>query len=533
MHRVKFKAKNGTTYVYEGTTVWDDEEKKYRTKRICIGKIDPATGDLVPSKRLNMPEKIVQDINKNRLTVTHAGHDMLLWSITKALKLDTVLKNAVPSDWRAVLAMVWYLVVENEPLSACGNWLPFNRTPFIGKLDSRYIVEILDRLHEDARERFYRQWGTLSTDTSRMLYDLRSVASYNACYPSLAWGVNMEGNSPRQLRYVMVAGKNSMLPLYLESTDTELRTIGQVSELLRTLRQRGVCVETLNMDQEFYSIENITAMFARRYSFLQAIRIQDAWIRNLIERNRDMTGDPASLYLLDGRNYYARTIEYTWEEEKKARIVRHPCTVHLFYSQDIIGKDRDRFMYRIQQERERLEQHQEDIPEADLAKFFVFGQHKYTGRRTVGLDMEELERHEKAYAGFFAFLTNDPQLKDPVKVLESHRMQRTIERSFDDLRNDLDLLRIRIHESNRIAPRLFVQFIASIYICALRKQLQDTGLDNDYTYKEILAQLKNICVMSNKEHSHESVMPMNETQRKLVEILLPGTRIVDDGAARE
>jgi hypothetical protein len=196
MHRVKFKAKNGTTYVYEGTTVWDDEEKKYRTKRICIGKIDPATGDLVPSKRLNMPEKIVQDINKNRLTVTHAGHDMLLWSITKALKLDTVLKNAVPSDWRAVLAMVWYLVVENEPLSACGNWLPFNRTPFIGNWTVGTSWKSSIDCTKTPGSVFYRQWGTLSTDTSRMLYDLRSVASYNACYPSLAWGVNMEGTVP-------------------------------------------------------------------------------------------------------------------------------------------------------------------------------------------------------------------------------------------------------------------------------------------------------------------------------------------------
>lgn len=532
MHRVKFKAKNGTTYVYEGTTVWDEKEEKYRTKRVCIGKLDPETGELIPSKRLNMTEKIVQDISKNSLVVTHVGHDLLLQSITRSLKLDSIVKNAMPSDWRALLAMVWYLVVENEPLSSCGNWLAFNQSPFIGKFNSRYIVEILDRLNEEVQEQFFREWISIAPDSSRMLYDLRSVYSYNACYPSLAWGVNMEGSSPQQLRYVMVVGKDSLLPLYMESTETELRTMEQVSDLLKTLKKQGVPVETLNMDQEFYSIENITAMFVRRYNSLQAVRIQDAWICNLIEQNKDMMGDPASLYLLDGRNYYARTIAYIWEEEKKNRVIRHPCTVHLFYSQDIIGKDRDRFMYRIQQERVRLEHHQGDDPEPDLAKFFMFGQHKFTGKRTVGLNLEELERHEKAYAGFFAFVTNDPELKDPVKVLESHRMQRTIERTFDDLRNDLDLLRIRIHEGSRLAPRLFVQFIASIFICDLRKKLQDTGLDGEYTFKEVLSQFKHMCVLSNREQGGASLLPMHETQQKLMRVLLPEAEGASTGSAQ-
>lgn len=143
MHRVKFKAKNGTTYIYEGTTVWDEESKKYKTKRICIGKLDPESGELIPSKRLDMTEKIARDINKNNLGVMHAGHDMLLWSITQRINLDRIMKSAIPSDWRAVLAMVWYLVVESAPLSSCGNWMAFNQTPFVGKFSSRYIVEVL------------------------------------------------------------------------------------------------------------------------------------------------------------------------------------------------------------------------------------------------------------------------------------------------------------------------------------------------------------------------------------------------------
>ena len=38
-----------TTYVYESTSYWDPEKKQSRSKRRCIGKIDPETGEMVPT----------------------------------------------------------------------------------------------------------------------------------------------------------------------------------------------------------------------------------------------------------------------------------------------------------------------------------------------------------------------------------------------------------------------------------------------------------------------------------------------------
>lgn len=38
-----------TTYVYESTSYWDPEKGQSRSKRKVIGKIDPATGEIVPT----------------------------------------------------------------------------------------------------------------------------------------------------------------------------------------------------------------------------------------------------------------------------------------------------------------------------------------------------------------------------------------------------------------------------------------------------------------------------------------------------
>ncbi len=38
-----------TTYVYESISYWDEEKKQSRSKRRVIGKLDPETGEIIPT----------------------------------------------------------------------------------------------------------------------------------------------------------------------------------------------------------------------------------------------------------------------------------------------------------------------------------------------------------------------------------------------------------------------------------------------------------------------------------------------------
>ena len=45
----KLNKSNGTTYVYESVSYWDKEKQQPRSKRKLIGKLDPDTGEIVPT----------------------------------------------------------------------------------------------------------------------------------------------------------------------------------------------------------------------------------------------------------------------------------------------------------------------------------------------------------------------------------------------------------------------------------------------------------------------------------------------------
>ena len=42
--------KSGITYVYESESYWDKEKKQPGNKRKLIGKIDPETGEIIPTR---------------------------------------------------------------------------------------------------------------------------------------------------------------------------------------------------------------------------------------------------------------------------------------------------------------------------------------------------------------------------------------------------------------------------------------------------------------------------------------------------
>lgn len=41
--------RSGITYVYESVSYWDKEKKQGRSKRTLVGRLDPVSGEIVPT----------------------------------------------------------------------------------------------------------------------------------------------------------------------------------------------------------------------------------------------------------------------------------------------------------------------------------------------------------------------------------------------------------------------------------------------------------------------------------------------------
>lgn len=88
--------KTGITYVYESVSFWDKERKQCRNKQVCIGKIDPATGEFVPAKRLDPRQAAVRDPAVTAFAQI-VGPSVLLAEFSKRLGLAKLLKASFPA----------------------------------------------------------------------------------------------------------------------------------------------------------------------------------------------------------------------------------------------------------------------------------------------------------------------------------------------------------------------------------------------------------------------------------------------------
>lgn len=67
----QFDKRSGITYVYDSKSYYDKEKKCSRAKRTLIGKIDPDTGEMIPTDGRNKgakskPDSVSPDINKDK-----------------------------------------------------------------------------------------------------------------------------------------------------------------------------------------------------------------------------------------------------------------------------------------------------------------------------------------------------------------------------------------------------------------------------------------------------------------------------------
>ncbi len=83
--------KTGAKFAYESVSYWDKEKKQPRSKRKYLGKVDPETGEIIPSRSSAAPIKISEaDASEIiRLRTALEERDAKIAELTNQLKLKT------------------------------------------------------------------------------------------------------------------------------------------------------------------------------------------------------------------------------------------------------------------------------------------------------------------------------------------------------------------------------------------------------------------------------------------------------------
>ena len=249
-------------------------------------------------------------------------------------------------------------------------------------------------------------------------------------------------------------------------------------------------------------------MVAMRQKFTVSVPMSNKWVQQAFDDICQDIHGPQGYQRIDNETLYVNSRLYPWGEDNRR------CYLHLYYNAYARAVAVDRF-------NEELVGCKAELESGVLVKehsnaydtFFVIKTTPKRGTKVFYND-QAVSEYIKRYAGFQAILSN--AIKDPIEALQIYRDKDIVEKCFDDLKNQLDMKRLRMHSSAAVNGRLFVQFISLIYISALRNEMRTADLVKQYTVRELLQEMETLTKIKYSGKYGHILTELTKQQREIL-----------------
>lgn len=486
--------KNGVTYVYESIGYWDKEKQQARNHRVCIGKLDPDTGEIIPSKRFSSSEPSnlkpgpVSSVACDRYFY---GSTYLFDAIGNKLGITDDLKRCFPDSYKQILSLAYYLVLEDRnPLSRFPKWALTHAHPYGKDIPSQRSSELFGSIDEDSKQQFFLLQGQRRLETEYLAYDITSVSSYSKSLKQVKYGMNKDHDPLPQINLALLFGQTSGLPVYYRKLAGNISDVKTIQNTLADIDFLKLGKVKLIMDRGFYSEENINALYEKHYKFLIATKTSLKFVKKKLDEVRNSIVTRKHFSSRHGLYYHSFMMNWDYKQTKKrsGEIIKDTrrMYLHLYYNDQKATDDKISFNKLLDRLEEELVTGKRNPDHEKL--YTKYYEVKETPVRGVTLTpkQEAIDAVEENY-GYFALVSSD--IKDPLESLDIYRSKDMIEKAFGNLKERLNMRRTSVSSEENLEGKLFVQFVALLYLSYIKKAMSDQGLFRNYTMQELLDEL--------------------------------------------
>lgn len=486
----------GITYVYESVAHWDKKKQQSRATRKCIGKLDPETKKIVPTRKRaythnssdgSAPHKR-GPIPTVQVSRGFYGATYLFDAIGDKLGIIADLKKCFPDTFKQILSTAYYLILEDRnPLSRFPKWAATHKHPYGKNIPSQRSSELFASISEEAKEHFFRLQGKRRIEQEYWAYDTTSISSYSKCLRQVRYGVNKDHDPLPQINLALLFGEKSNLPFYYRKLSGNIPDVKTVKNLLADMDFLGYNKVKLVMDRGFYSEDNINDLYKNHLKFLIATKVSLKFVKTELDKVRDS--------IRTWTNYspkydlYARSTPIRWAYSQHRPYYgdilksERRMYLHMYFNIEHSAEDEKNLnllLCSLQRELEsgrRIPEH-----ESRYAKYFDLNTTKLRGKK-ITAKQDAISEAMKNY-GYFVLLSNE--IKDPIEALEIYRNKDLVEKAFGNLKDRLNFSRPAVSSEQSLDGKLFVEFIALIYLSYIKKMMQDKNLFKKHTMQELL-----------------------------------------------
>lgn len=518
--------RSGITYAYESVSYWDKEKHQSRAHRKLIGRVTE-TGEIIPTDGRCRHDSCAVRKTRRRGPVpmtqikrSFFGATWLLDKIGEKLGLADDLRTCFPDDCRRLLSIAYFLILcDNRALMYFKYWSDNHVHPCGEEISSQDSSRLFASITEKGIRNFARLQGKRRLEKEYWAYDSTSISSYSEMLKEVKYGKNKESDHLPQINLLLLFGEKSGLPFYYRKLSGNIPDVKTVNTLVKELDILGYGKVKFVMDRGFYSKTNIDQLYQHHHKFIVAVSTGLSFVRKRMDEVRESIRDYGCHDSSYGIGASTQTIEWEYSRERpyKQDVISggRRMYLHVYYNVQKAADEELELNARLDNLREELVSgHRIDRHEKAYEKFFEAHE---TPKRGVSVKVrEDAVREARREHGFFALISNE--VKDPIAALSTYRSKDVVEKAFGNLKERLNCRRLLTSSDASTRGKLFVEFIALIFLSYINRKMQENGLYKEYTMEKLLLELESIQSICEPGRA-PIVCEVLEKQRKIYEAM--------------
>lgn len=519
--------KTGITYAYQNESYWDKEKKQSRAKRKLLGKIDPATGDIISTRSYKKKEHKAESTpaKPGPVAITKYqrcffGATYLFDQIGKTLGLTADLKACFPEDYKKILSIAYYLILEeNNALSRFSHWQKLHIHPYGEDIPSQRSSELFQSIDEENRMHFFEKQGRRRIEKEYWAFDITSISSYSETLSQVKKGRNKEHDRLPQINLALLFGEESGLPFYYRKLAGNITDVKTIKQLMTEFDVMGYKKIRVVLDRGFYSKKNIDLLYKNHQKFIIGVKLGLNYVKSVLDEERANLQLWTNLETQFGTHGICRSISWDYEQERpyKGDTIKDKRRAYLllFYNPEKAAKDQaDMNDYYTSLYNDLMNNSRKDYRSKDYDRYFTVTDTPKRGRKVV--PKEDVMREAAKNYGYFALLSNE--VSDPFEALSIYRSKDIVEKGFGNLKERLNFRRMQVSSELSLNGKLFIEFIALIYLSYVKKRMQDAGLFEKWSLQGLIDELDLIELFEAPGHGRV-LGEVTEKQKDLYEAL--------------
>lgn len=494
--KITHKTIKGTTYIYyQIDRIYHSDKKYSQPKATTIGKMcEDDSSMMIPNDKymIFFPESALPEAKaaSSRSACLRVGTYMVIRKIIAEYGLDTMLKEVLG---------------EEEDMKIYSD---SKVSSFINGIKKEQSVEFLNRWNESVthKNRIYISYDSTNKNCQAGDIDLAEFEHAK------------DDKSKPIINYSVGYDRTNRIPLWYEAYPGSIVDISQLHSTLQKVDGLGYKRIGFILDRGYFSKENIHEMDRMGYDFIIMMKGKKALVRDLVMEVKVIFEEDRRCSIRDYKVSGTTVKRHLYPSDEKERYF------HIYYNESKRITEREYLEAKIDQLGELLQEKQGTIgyecPKA-ICEYFEPVYHTKGEVKTFVSARERTDviNREIALCGYFVIITSEKMTAE--EALEEYKSRDASEKLFHGDKSYLRNRSYRVHSTESVENKIFIEFVALIIRNKIYTSLKDQmrmnkKKDNYMTVPAAIKELEKIEMILLSDGNYRLEHAVTSTQKEIL-----------------